>query len=1342
VFAAVAVLSTKAADDAAQGPPRRPLLKAYRPASRRALAAPKILCSPQGVHKLSVSLHVQWGENVLDRLTEDGSRVRDQVRTRTYNGHLVGDTICVRPGDMLKVKLVNDLPKPKTGAPNPGPNFPNGYDNTNLHTHGLHVSPEGRSDNVYLDIGPGESIDLCFDIPDTHPAGTFWYHAHRHGSTALQLSSGMAGALIVRGGIDDIPEVKKAMADGREKILVFQQILYQMNDQNVGEVVPGRVYDKFPPETLRAGAAHGDFFDKTIINGVHVPEWTIRPGEVQRWRCIHAGAFRSLNLALVDSKVNSKRLCLHEIAADGLPLRRMMDRYSIEFHPGYRTDFLVKAPDEPGQYDLISLESAPNRSIRSKSTRPEPLARVIVAGAPFRMKLPDPDSLRPFALAPISDQELAAGVPRRFEFRADNPSFTINGMEFDKDRIDVCPRLGTAEEWVLTSTLEAHPFHIHVNPFEVIEKDNAGKITNRVWKDTYLLSPEKDPDTGKPKLVYIRSRFQTFAGKTVLHCHNLPHEDEGMMMAVDIRGKSPPSRCPPQGGNDQRREPTKAPAWELRDPQNRAHASAALAGRPVLLIFFRGFGCSHCRRQLVALAQRREDLAALNVSVAAICPDSSEDMRRCLSGRAADYLPFLLLSDESLGSFRAFGCHDGRALHGTFLIGADGIIHWRHVGDEPYMDVEQVLSECRSLVKPAAAADASAASARRNDGRGNDKPIVINVSGTGGQSKYIKEGDSEQRPVTVTVGQTVRWVNKSDAAHSATQGSPGDTVHLFDTGILQPMGRAERQFTEKLFTAAGGEPGGEVTLLYYCRKHPSSMREAKIILRDTRKKRPNAEARPRNLLIEPSETPHRTKVPRFVEPFPGQDGRWATLPYHMPINPVHVALMRTGKVLIVAGSGNDPANTNFQAAVWDPRGLTVRTFKVSWDMFCNGMVILPDGRPFVIGGNLQYDPFRGLPKTATFDPVAETFADAPDMGPNQGRWYPTATVLRDGSVLVSSGFDNIQDEHMNMSVQLWTGTAWAAAGTAFPKIRLYPRQHWLPDGRVFFSGAHPDSQLYDPATKAFMPVANTIRKSVRDYGTSVLLPLTLKNHYRPTVMIMGGHDPSIDPDRATDTTELIDLAVPAPKWVTGPAMIKARTQMNATILPDGTILTSGGSAINEKEATAVKEAQLYDASSNTFRPASSMEFPRLYHSNTLLLPDATVVAVGGNPERKKYQPEIEVYSPPYLFKPDGSPAARPMISSVSSDHVKYGEQFTVNMPVAEEIKSVVLIRPGAVTHAFDMEQRLVELTFTTLGRALRARAPANGNLAPPGYYLLFILNKAGVPSVAQFVHLSQGRMRK
>lgn len=483
--------------------------------------------------------------------------------------------------------------------------------------------------------------------------------------------------------------------------------------------------------------------------------------------------------------------------------------------------------------------------------------------------------------------------------------------------------------------------------------------------------------------------------------------------------------------------------------------------------------------------------------------------------------------------------------------------------------------------------------------------------------------------------------------------------------------------------------------------------------------------------IEPAETHAKAKPRALIEAQPHINGRWDTLPVMMPINPVHVALMHNGKVLVISGSGNDPNNKSLLAGVLDPKTFTVKTFSLSYDMFCNGMVILPDGRPFVLGGTIKYDNFLGYAKTSLFSPATETFSSGPDM--SGGRWYPTGTVLEDGKVMVLSGLLDTTST-VNTTVQVGNGATWTAAGTVFGSVDLYPREHLLPDGKVFEDGANADSQMFDPVAHTWTPVATTIFGKNRDYGTSVLLPLTLANGFKPKVMIMGGGDLNASP-AATDTTELIDLSVASPKWVSGPNMVGARVQLNATILPSGAVLVSGGSSQNEDPTTAVLEAQLYHPDSDTFTSASTMEYPRVYHSNTLLLPDGTVLALGSNPQRGEFEGHMEIYSPPYLFKSDGSLAKRPVITKVTPEAVSYGSTFSVSSPQAAGIVSVVLIRAGAVTHAFDMEQRLVGLFFRKEYGALRVKAPANGKLAPPGYYLLFIIDDAGVPSAAQFVHL-------
>ncbi len=460
---------------------------------------------------------------------------------------------------------------------------------------------------------------------------------------------------------------------------------------------------------------------------------------------------------------------------------------------------------------------------------------------------------------------------------------------------------------------------------------------------------------------------------------------------------------------------------------------------------------------------------------------------------------------------------------------------------------------------------------------------------------------------------------------------------------------------------------------------------------------------------------------------PAVQGRWTTLPSQMPINPVHIALLHTGKVLVVAGSGNVAGNTNFQAGIWDPDSGSIMMQPLAWDMFCNGMVILPDGRPLINGGTIQYDPFYGQPRNAVFDPAAGTFTDVQSMA--HGRWYPTVTTLGDGRVMTFSGLK--ETGGTNTAVEIYTpGVGWSPEYLAGWTPPLYPRMHLLPDGTVLYSGSGTGSRIFNPATHTWTGVvASTNYTGTRTYGTSVLLPLKASQGYAAKVMIFGGGNP------ATATTELMDLSVSPLRWQNGPSMSQARIEMNATILPNGKVLAMGGSSSDENASTASLNGDLYDPESNTFSPAGANAYPRLYHSGSLLLPDGTVLLVGGNPARGSYEARMEVYSPAYLFNADGTAALRPTIAGVTPVF-GYGSLFHVQTPDLADIRSVVLVRPGAQTHAFDMDQRLIDLSFTAAGGQLNVTAPPNGNIAPPGYYMLFILNSAGVPSVASFVQLS------
>ena len=473
-------------------------------------------------------------------------------------------------------------------------------------------------------------------------------------------------------------------------------------------------------------------------------------------------------------------------------------------------------------------------------------------------------------------------------------------------------------------------------------------------------------------------------------------------------------------------------------------------------------------------------------------------------------------------------------------------------------------------------------------------------------------------------------------------------------------------------------------------------------------------------------------------------GQWSTLPYLMRINPVHVALLSNGKVLVVAGSGNCPPSqagcpsgppygpsNNSGALLWDPNAGAISQFSLSWDMFCNGMALLQDGRALIDGGTIKYDPFYGQSNVAVFDPATNLFTNVQNMA--HGRWYPTVLTLGDGRVMAFSGLN--ETGATNTAVEFYTvGSGWSTQYIAPWTPDLYPRLHLLPNGKVFYSGAQTTSKLFDPSTTTWNTnIASTNYSGTRTYGTSVLLPLTPANNYDPQVIIMGGHSP------ATNTSEIIDLAAPTPAWQSGPNMSEARIEMNAVILPDGRALAVGGSVNDEDTTTASLNADLLGPDPNNpgkyiFSSAGANAYPRLYHSVALLLPDATVWLAGGNPSRGSYVQQMEIYQPPYLFNSTGGAAIRPSITSAPSS-ISYGNAFTVQTPDAASINRVVLVRNGTVTHAFGMDQREVELSFTAQSGSLTVTGPPNGNIAPPGYYMLFLLNSSGVPSVATFVQM-------
>ena len=395
-----------------------------------------------------------------------------------------------------------------------------------------------------------------------------------------------------------------------------------------------------------------------------------------------------------------------------------------------------------------------------------------------------------------------------------------------------------------------------------------------------------------------------------------------------------------------------------------------------------------------------------------------------------------------------------------------------------------------------------------------------------------------------------------------------------------------------------------------------------------------------------------------------------------------------------------------------------------YDLFCSGHAQLADGRILVVGG---FDTASlGSAEANIFDPVTLTWIKIPNM--SYRRWYPSATTLGDGRVLVTSGgqtcltcladIPEIYDPATNKLTKL-TGASWA--------MPYYPFTYLLPDGRVLDAGANEAAvvtRALDVATQTW----TTIDPVVVDGHSSAM--------YLPGKIIKSGTgtDSGASNGPSAATAYVLDMTKPSPAWRQIPSMAFGRAYHNTTLLPDGSVLvTGGGSRLDGHNVQyAVKQAELWSPVTETWTTLASAAKPRLYHSTALLLPDARVLVAGsGNDSGAVDQTAAEIFSPPYLFR-----GARPIDRVGRRQSFPTRANFLLQTADAASIASVALIRPGAVTHAFDEDQRFVPLTFAKNAGSLTVQAPANANLAPPGYYMLFIVNSNGVPSTAAWVQFS------
>jgi Domain of unknown function (DUF1929)/Carboxypeptidase regulatory-like domain len=428
-----------------------------------------------------------------------------------------------------------------------------------------------------------------------------------------------------------------------------------------------------------------------------------------------------------------------------------------------------------------------------------------------------------------------------------------------------------------------------------------------------------------------------------------------------------------------------------------------------------------------------------------------------------------------------------------------------------------------------------------------------------------------------------------------------------------------------------------------------------------------------------------------------------------PTRAVHATLLPDGRVFFVSYYAE-----SLQPNIWDPVSNTFTgTAASSFALFCAGHTTLADGRVFIAGGHVA--DYVGYAHAVIFDPATNGFTTLPDM--NAPRWYPTVTTLPSGDVLVVSGDinSNTNVDSLPQVFQFSTKT-WRNLTTAQLSQPLYPNMLVAPNGKVFNAGPSRQTRYLDTSgTGAWTNVAVLNFTGFRDYGPTVM-------YDAGKVLDVGGADPP------TATAEVIDLNAATPAWKYSGSMHYPRRQHNAVILPDGKVFIVGGSSAAgfDTSTSPVLPTEMWDPATGQFTVMASIATYRGYHSVALLLADGRVLSAGGNVGG----PNAQLFSPPYLFA-----GARPSIASAPVS-AGYGQTVFVGTPDADSVSKVTLLRQASVTHTNSMSQGFQSLNFTKTSTGLNVTMPANANLAPPGYYMLFILNGSGVPSVGSIIQIS------
>jgi FtsP/CotA-like multicopper oxidase with cupredoxin domain len=459
------------------------------------LAEPSVISSVGGVLSATIVAETR-PVNVAGRMV---------LQPVTYNGSFPGPTLWVRPGDLVNIRFTNRIvfdqadEKPGYGRP------PRDTHAADLHYHGMHMSPTGTADNMLVMVQPNGSFNYSFQVPTNHPAGLFWYHDHIHGLVTNHVSRGAAGMLYVANNYTD----QIGSMGIRRRLMMLQQVYLDDDERRV-------IFDDGERDNPQRALS--------VINGQLLPDIQMQRGETQVWSLCNASTSAFYKLRLEGHTFDV-------IAQDGIPFRApgLLDQATLLLASGTRLEVVVRANAVSGRYTLSY--DAYNQGV---DTWPQKSVATVVVGSeqwsgPAHPGVDVTHQVEDLSLVTVADEHkrtIVLGVnPNVAE--GEFGRFTMNGHAWDPTYREWTSTLGTVEEWHITNeTEQQHPFHVHVNPFQVT-KINGIPVPSAKHQDVAIV-----PIFGS---ITVRTRFTDFAGGPVLmHCHILDHEDMGMMTAFDI----------------------------------------------------------------------------------------------------------------------------------------------------------------------------------------------------------------------------------------------------------------------------------------------------------------------------------------------------------------------------------------------------------------------------------------------------------------------------------------------------------------------------------------------------------------------------------------------------------------------------------------------------------------------------------------------------------------------------------------------------------------------------------------------------------------------------------------